>query len=65
MFETRSEAWAAVGLEVEVNRHAVRQAARRLPLELLALIAVIVGRNWALETIRPSHLGDLHVDARS
>ena len=45
MFETRSEAWAAVGLEVEINRQAVRQAARRLPFELLGLIAVIVGRN--------------------
>ena len=58
MFETRSEAWAAAGLEVEVNRQAVRQAARRLPLELLGLIAVIVGRNWALK-----HLHDVHVDA--
>ncbi len=56
MFETRSEAWAAVGLEVEINRHEVRQAARRLPLELLALIAIIVGKHWALR-----HLGDLHV----
>ena len=57
MFETRSEAWAAVGLEVEVNRHAVRSAARRLPFELLGLIAVIVGRNWALEAAKhhPSH----------
>jgi small conductance mechanosensitive channel len=62
MFETRSEAWAAVGLDVEINRHAVRQAAWRLPLELLALIAVIVGRNWALEK-GAHHLKDLHVDA--
>jgi small conductance mechanosensitive channel len=58
MFETRSEAWAAVGLDVEVNRHAVRHAARRLPFELLGLIAVIVGRNWALgtESDHPSHV---------
>jgi small-conductance mechanosensitive channel len=52
MFETRSEAWAAVGLEVEINRHAVRRAARRLPLELLGLVAVIVGRNWALDALK-------------
>jgi len=47
MFETRSEAWAAVGLEVELNRHATRAAAQRLLVELLALVAVIVGRLWA------------------
>jgi small conductance mechanosensitive channel len=52
MFETRSEAWAAVGLDVEVNRHAVRHAARRLPFEFLGLIAVIVGRNWALDAAK-------------
>ncbi len=56
MFETRSDAWAAVGLEVEVNRHAVRQAAWRLVIELIALIAVVVGKN-AAET----HIDDLHV----
>jgi small-conductance mechanosensitive channel len=66
MFETRSEAWAAVGLEVEVNRQAVREATRRLPLELLALIAVILGRDWALLTRKDAstpHLHDLHVTA--
>ena len=47
MFETRSEAWAAVGLEMELNRQVIRDAVRRLPLEVLALVAVIVGRNWA------------------
>ena len=60
MFETRSEAWAAVGLELEINRHAIRQATRRLPLELLGLIAVIVGRDWALQD-HGQHLHDLHV----
>ena len=43
MFETRSEAWAAVGLEAEVNRHEVRQSLRQLPVELLLLIGVIWG----------------------
>ncbi len=49
MFETRSEAWAAVGLEVEINRQTTRKAARRLPFELLAVIGVILGRDWALQ----------------
>jgi small conductance mechanosensitive channel len=63
MFETRSEAWAAVGLDVEVNRHAVRHAARRLPFELLGLIAVIVGRNWALDAIKANHVNHHVLDA--
>jgi small conductance mechanosensitive channel len=46
MFETRSEAWAATGLEVEINRQAVRKASRRLPFEVLAIAAVIVGEHW-------------------
>jgi small conductance mechanosensitive channel len=55
MFETRSEAWAAVGLDVEINRHAVRAAGRRLVFEVIALIAVVLGENWALD-----HIDDLH-----
>ncbi len=47
MFETRSEAWAAVGLEVEINRHEARKALNRLPVELLLLIAVIWGKSVA------------------
>ncbi len=59
MFETRSEAWAAVGLEMELNRQVIRDAARRLPLEVLVLIAVIVGRNAASHD---RHLRGLTVD---
>jgi small-conductance mechanosensitive channel len=47
MFETRSEAWAAVGLEVEINRQEARKALRRLPVELLLMIAVIWGESVA------------------
>jgi small-conductance mechanosensitive channel len=43
MFETRSEAWAAVGLDFEVNRREVERARRRLIFELIALVAVIWG----------------------
>jgi small conductance mechanosensitive channel len=47
MFETRSEAWAAVGLEVEINRQEAQKSLRRLPVELLLLIAVIWGQSEA------------------
>src|ERR1700743_3700382 len=47
MFETRSEAWAAAGLEVEINRQAVRKAQRRVPFEVLGIAAVIVGEHLA------------------
>jgi small conductance mechanosensitive channel len=57
MFETRSEAWAAVGLEVEINRQAVRHAARRLPMEILALAAVVVAENWGLDQLRHVRAG--------
>jgi small conductance mechanosensitive channel len=47
MFETRSEAWAAVGLETEINRQEAQRALRRLPVELLLLVAVIWGQSKA------------------
>jgi small conductance mechanosensitive channel len=47
MFETRSEAWAAVGLETEINRQEAQKALRRLPAELILLIAVIWGESVA------------------
>jgi small conductance mechanosensitive channel len=45
MFETRSEAWAAVGLETQINRQEAQKAMRRLPAELILLIAVIWGES--------------------
>lgn len=60
MFETRSEAWAAVGLAADINRKEARKALRRLPVEVLLLIAVIVGRDWATQK-HTHHLRDLHV----
>jgi small-conductance mechanosensitive channel len=45
MFETRSEAWAAVGLEAQINRQEAQRSQRRLPFELLLLIAVIWGES--------------------
>jgi small-conductance mechanosensitive channel len=49
MFETRSEAWAAVGLEAQINRQEAQRSLRRLPLEFLVLIAVIWGESVARE----------------
>ncbi|HWD63634.1 MAG TPA: mechanosensitive ion channel family protein [Solirubrobacteraceae bacterium] len=43
MFETRSDAWAAVGLEFEVNRREVQRSRRRLGVLVVALAAVIWG----------------------
>jgi small-conductance mechanosensitive channel len=54
MFETRSEAWAAVGLEVEINRKAVRKASRRLIAEIPLLIAVVI-----TESQLKDHIADL------
>lgn len=51
MFETRSEAWAAAGLELEINRHAAQRALRRLGLEIVALIVVMGGESWLLNHI--------------
>ncbi|MGC9221645.1 MAG: mechanosensitive ion channel domain-containing protein [Solirubrobacteraceae bacterium] len=41
MFDTRSEAWAAVGLEVKVNQQELRIARWRLVVELPLMIGVI------------------------
>lgn len=43
MFETRSEAWAAVGLDFEVNRREVQRARRRLAVLAVVLAAVVYG----------------------
>jgi len=51
MFETRSHAWAEVGLEVKVNQQAVRRARWRLAVLIPLLIAAFVG-----ESIAHSHV---------
>jgi len=48
MFGTRSDEWAAVGLEVEVNERHLRQARVRLVVAILLLIGVIIARDWAI-----------------
>lgn len=52
MFETRSEAWAAVGLDVEIDRHQAQKSLMRLPFELVALAGVIWGHQKALHHVK-------------
>jgi small-conductance mechanosensitive channel len=62
MFETRSDAWAAVGLNLAVNQKVVQEAKRRLAICLPLLIAAIIGRiwahnhiNWVWQHVKPVH----------
>lgn len=54
MFETRSEAWAAAGLQIEVNLQVARSAGRRLAVWVPLLVATVVARDLAL-----NHIHDL------
>jgi small conductance mechanosensitive channel len=49
MFETRSEAWEAVGLTIEVNQRAVRKARRELLVLVPLIILVIAGRAFVID----------------
>ena len=57
MFETRSDAWAAVGLGFEVNRAVVRRATRRLIVEIPLVIGVIVGKVLAVHGATAHRVG--------
>jgi small conductance mechanosensitive channel len=48
MFDTHSDAWAAVGLDIEVSTRELKNARRRLAIEIPGLIATIVGRSLAI-----------------
>src|SRR5262245_46115806 len=45
MFATRSDEWAAVGLEVEVNERHVRRAVVRLVVASLLLIGCVIAKD--------------------
>ncbi len=51
MFETRSEAWEAAGLSLDVDEHAARRAWRELALLVPLLIAVVVAHALAINHI--------------
>ena len=55
MFETRGDAWAAVGLEMEVNKRDVRKARRQLAVTVPLLIATIVAKSLALNRWNEDH----------
>ncbi len=68
MFETRSDAWAAVGLDFEVNRREVQRSRRRLIVLVVALALVIWGNDvmnhhftLVAETHHPKLYPHLHV----
>ena len=56
MLQTRSDAWAEVGLDMDVDQHAVRNAGRMLVLEFVLLILVVIGESLALH-----HIHELYV----
>jgi small-conductance mechanosensitive channel len=51
MFETRTDAWAAAGLQFEVDKTAVRHARQRLCVTIPLVIAVVLLENLALDHI--------------
>ena len=51
MFETRSEAWERVGLDVTVNQRAIRRARIEIVLLVPLLIAVLVLYNYRAEIL--------------
>ncbi len=57
MFETRSDAWAAVGLNVEMNKKVERAAWRRAYLSLPAVIAVFILQAHALSEVHNAKRG--------
>jgi small conductance mechanosensitive channel len=49
MFETRSDAWAAVGLDVEINQKVINKAWRRLAVTVPLLVAALIAEQRAID----------------
>ncbi len=56
MFETRSEAWEAAGLSLEVNEHQRRRAWRELAVLVPVLIGVFIAKSRAIDHINALRL---------
>ncbi|HET9073410.1 MAG TPA: mechanosensitive ion channel family protein [Solirubrobacteraceae bacterium] len=54
MFETRSDAWAAAGLDIQIDTSQIQRARARLLLSLTLLIATIVAKSWAVHRYESS-----------
>lgn len=63
MFETRTDAWAAAGLQFEVDTGAVRHARQRLCVTVLLVIAVILLKDLAFNHIDAILQSNLAFDA--
>jgi len=61
MFETRSDAWEAAGLTMQVNEHTTRRAWRELALLIPLLVGVIAGHNLAIHHIQALKVGEAPV----
>lgn len=57
MFDTRSEAWAAVGLEVQIDTQELRRSRWWLGGEIPLMIAVVVAQSAAIDHIHTLHKG--------
>jgi small conductance mechanosensitive channel len=58
MFETRSDAWEAVGLALESNERAVRRARRAAVVAFALLVGVLVVYSMRHSLLGQHHLGD-------
>jgi small conductance mechanosensitive channel len=58
MFETRSDAWAAAGLEIGVNKREMKGARNRLAITIPLLIATIIAKSMAI-----NHWEEVRVDS--
>lgn len=61
MFETRSHAWEAVGLQVEVDHKKIRAAWERMAICVPLLIATVIGESVARDHLK--HSGGFQHDA--
>jgi len=64
MFETRSEAWEAVGLTVSVSQRAIRRARRDAAILVPLMIAVVVGYGLRHELLTKAQYRQLNTPLR-
>ncbi len=60
MFETRSDAWAAAGLDITVNTGVVRAARNRLAISIPLLIVTVIAKSLAINHWEQVRSGSLY-----